>query len=391
MTSIPTLKQIYDDLISDYNAEFGININSFGKAWLRADAAVSAAKLKLQYLYLGFLQKNIWIDTADPVAQGGTLERFGVVYLGRLPYPATQGRYTVQITGTVGATILAQTTFKSDDSSLNPGFLYILDTAFVLPTTPATITLRALTAGTDSLLAVTNTLTSTSPIANVNSQGTVMSIVASPIEAETIEQYRRLAIQAARLSPQGGASADYVLWGSDANGVRKIYPYVQSGASCVIDVYVEAILADSVGPPFKGVPGSTILTDVAADIATDPVTGRGRKPLGVFLVNTLAIDPLDITIEIDSGGAITAAQQTTIKNALVAAIYDIRPFIPGSDNAAARNDTLSTFGIGNVIIQAIGGVVIADIDVTVATVPVTSYLFDLGEIPYIDPADINFV
>jgi len=389
MTTIPTLSGLYNQIITDLNAEFGITINPFGKAFLRALAAVKAAKLKLFYLALALLQKNIWVDTADTVAQGGTLERFGYVKLGRLPYAATQGQYNCTVTGTTGAVIPALTTFKSDDSSLHPSKLFILDVAYTMPSTTGTIVLRALEAGTGSNLSLTNTLTATAPIINVNQSALVTSIAVSAIDAETIEQYRAKAIEAYQLSPQGGSSADYRLWGSDATGVRQIYPYVFSGHSNEILVYVEAILSDSVGPPYQGVPTSTILTDVAADIEADPVTGKGRRPLGVLSVHTLPIIPKDIDITIDSGGVITSAQQITVTNALTAAIYDIRPFIAGADNAANRNDTISTFGIGNVIIQAIGGVIISSITLDVATVSVVSYNFDLGEIPYFN--SITFI
>lgn len=382
MATIPTLQELYNDFITNFETEFGISIADFGKSFLRADSGAEAAMLKLFYLSIGNLQKNIWIDTADPVSAGGTLERFGFTKLLRYPYPATQGKYVCSVVGTALAVIPALTTFKSNDSSLNPGFLYILDVAYTLTGSGDTITLRALTAGTTSLLAVSDTLTSTAPIINVNSVVTVASIFVDPIDAETIEQYRAVALQAYQLSPQGGAPADYVLWGMDAAGVRKIYPYV--GATDEIDIFVEAILSDSVGPPFKGVPTPTILTDVTNDIETDPVTGIQRRPMGTFVVNVAAIHPRDADITIDSGGTITADQQATIIAALTESIYQIRPFIAGVDNAANRNDTISVFGIGNVIIQSVGTVIIASIDLDVGGSPVSSFQFDIGNIPYLN-------
>jgi uncharacterized phage protein gp47/JayE len=381
MTTIPTLKQLYDGIITDLNMEFGININPFGKAWLRASAAVQAGKLKLLYLALGLLQKNIWVDTADPVSVGGTLERFGFTKLGRLPYPATQGQYNVTVTGTIAAVIPALTTFRSNDDSLNPGFLYILDTAHTMTTTSDTVTLRALTAGTSSLLEASNTLTSTSPIPNVSGTATVVGISVNPIQAETTEQYRAKAIQAYQLSPQGGSSSDYRLWGLDAAGTRQIYPYADSGAANEINIFVEALPADSTDG--FGTPTGTILTDVENDIEYDPVTGIGRRPLGVFAVNVQSIVLKSIDITIDSGGTITPTQETTITTALTESIYNIRPFIPGADNAATRNDRISTFGIGNIIIDAVGTVIISSIVLDVDGTPEINYLFDNGEIPYV--------
>src|SRR5690349_13978165 len=98
MISIPTTNQLYEDILADLEAEYGQSIPLFGKIFLRAFAGVQAAKLKLLYLSIANLQKNIFIDTADPEASGGTLERFGRIKLGRNPFPATAGQYEIQVT-----------------------------------------------------------------------------------------------------------------------------------------------------------------------------------------------------------------------------------------------------------------------------------------------------
>lgn len=390
MTSIPTLLALYNEIINDLQTEFGVIISNFGKAWLRGFASTQASKLKLFYLALGNVQKNTNPLTAEPNAVGGTLNDWGTVK-GLTIRPATQGVYTCSVSGTAAAIIPANTTFISDDSSLNPGLLYILDNDYTMPGATGSITLRALTGGTDALLALTNTLTSTTPIVNVNSSSTVTAIATSPTDAETTEQFRARVLLAYQLSPQGGAPADYRLWASDAAGVRTSYPYAATGVANEVDLYVEAIPIDGIGPPYKGVPTSTILTDVTNDVETDPDTGVGRRPLGVFAVNVQAIVPKDLTIQIDSGGTITADQQALIISALLEAVYEIRPFIGGIDNVATRNDIVSEFSIGNVIINTIGGVLISAIDLTVDATPTVSYQFDNGEIPYIDASDITFI
>lgn len=382
MNTIPTTIELYNGIITDLEAELGIPIPDEGKTMLRALAGVQAGKLKMFYLAIGELQKNIWVDLADPVAVGGTLERFGFTKLGRYPYPATDGVYTATVTGTLGATIPALTQFKSDDDSLNPGYLFILDNAHTLTGTTDSISIRALTAGLESLLAIADTLTATAPLLNVNQNIVITAITTNPVAAETIEQYRQKAIQAYQLTPQGGAPADYRLWGLDAQGTRQIYPYATSGSPNEVDIYVEALPADSV-PVNTGIPTGTILTDVYDDIIADPDTGVGRKPLAVFAVNVYPIDALDVDITIDSGGTITVPQQALIQAAVEEWAYNIRPFIAGIDNAALRNDTISTFGIGSVVIDTIGGAIISSITMDVDGTPETSYQFDNGQIPYI--------
>lgn len=384
MKTIPTFEQLYQDVIADIEAEFPVTIPEDGKNFLRALAVVQASKLKMFYLGLGQLQKNIFIDSADPVAMGGTLERFGFVKTGRYPYPATAGVYTVTVTGTNGATIPAGTTFKSDDDTDNPGKLFRLDTAHVMSGTSDTITLRALEAGTDALLSIGETLTATQPIPDINSSAEVLSVSATPQAAEDIEAYRRVGILSYRLEPQGGAASDYILWAADAQGVVRAYPAAKSGAANEVDLFIE-------GDPEvnKGIPTAGILSDVEDVIELDPDTTlplseRGRRPLGVFAVNVQAIVPLDVDITITGLVDSTAAKQATINSAIAELIADIRPYVAGADAPEDRNDTLTINKIITAIQNALPGQEFTSISMDVDGNTVTTYQFlvTTGEIPY---------
>lgn len=381
MTTIPTIRQLYEAIISDLETEFSVTIEPNGKTFFSALAAVQAATLYQFYLGAANVQKNIWVDTAEPASVGGTLERFGYTKLGRLPYPASEGVYTCTVTGTAGAVIPATTTFKSDDSSLNPGFLFILDTAFTFSGSSGSISLRALDAGRGSLLAVADTLTATSPLINASQQATVTAISTDPVNAETTEEYRQKAEQAYRLTPQGGAAVDYRLWGSEAAGVRQIYPYASQTEPNEIDVYVEAFPDDSIDG--HGTPSPTIITDVEDNIEADPDTGIGRRPIGTFLVNVVSIDPLPVDVAIDSGGAITPEQETLINAALEEFLYEIRPFVAGIDILSERNDTVSVYKIGGVVTATVSGVPISSITIDVGGTPESNYQFEFGQIPYL--------
>jgi len=100
-------------------------------------------------------------------------------------------------------------------------------------------------------------------------------------------------------------------------------------------------------------------------------------------VNTQSVVVKNVDITINSGGAITVPQQALITQALTDDVYNIRPFIAGIDAVADRKDVLSTYGVGSVIVATIGGVIISSISIDVDGSPVTSYMFDNGEIPYI--------
>ena len=386
MRNIPTLNELYTDIISDLESQYSATISLVGKVFLRALAMVQAGKLKLFYLAIGLLQKNIFVDTADSESIGGTLERFGRIKLGRNPYPARAGVYVLKVTGSIGAVIKASTTFKSDDSSLNPGFLFVIDNDYTLVATTDYITVRALTIGAESKLALLDTLTSTSPIALVNNPVTVYSITTEPLAAEDIEAYRLAIINSYRLEAQGGAATDYRLWSSDAQGVRFVYPYAKSGAVCEVDLYIEATVADSTDG--KGTPSAQLLLDVEAVVDRSPDTSldaneRGRRPLQV-IVHYLPVTIKTVDIVITGFTGITNDQKTLLLNAITDSVNLIRPFIDAADDLVNRNDTIDNNKIIGVITTQIPGAIFSSVTISVNGVVVSIYNFTLGNIPYLN-------
>lgn len=386
MTTIKTISQLYSEILADLTTAYGDSIPVFGKIFLRAVAMVQAGKLKLFYLALGLVQKNVFPDTADQEALGGTLERFGRVKLNRNPFAATAGQYSVEVTGTIGSTIVASTTFKSNDDSLSPGMLFVLDTTHVMVSTTDTITLRALNAGLGSKLSVSDGLTSTSPIAGVNSLVIVASEDIQPLAAEDIEDYRQSVLDAFRLEPQGGAASDYRLWANDAQGVYQTYPFARTGYANEINLYIEATTADSTDG--HGTPSGLLLAAVEAVVELDPDTTkpileRGRRPLGVFQVHYLPVSPKQVDIQITGFVGITAAIQTLISEAIAEALTTVRPFVAGADVLVDRNDIFSQNSVVSIILAARPGSVFGAIQLTVGGSVESSHQFVDGDTPYL--------
>lgn len=382
MTTIPTLQELYTDVLNDLQAEYGVSVPLLTKVFLRAVAAVQAAKLKLAYLALGKVQKNIWPDTAEPEATGGTLERFGRIKIGRNPSPPTVGVYTIEVTGDIGSTIPAQTTFKSDSDSLNPDKLFIIDSAFTLVTSPDEIVVRALEAGVDSRLNVADTLTATIPMDNVDRVATVTIETVQPIAGEDTEEYRTTVLEAFQLEAQGGAGSDYRLWAADVQGVRTVYPYA-AYAPNQVDIYVEANPADS--SDGFGTPTAQMLTDVYDAInfdpdETQPQEERGRRPLTVF-PNVYAISLKQVTITIDSYSGLDADKQALILSAIESLVSGIRPFVSSVDVLEDRNDTLSNNLIVSTILEAVPGSSFGSVTLRVDGVIYSAYIFENGNIP----------
>jgi len=386
MQAIPTYTEIYNSVISDLESQFGVNIPTFGKNFLRSIAIVQAAKLKLYYLAVANIQKNIFVDTAEPESIGGTLERFGRVKLNRNPFPATAGQYTLEVTGTVGAIIPAQTTFKSDDTAQSPGKLFILDNAFTLLTSTDEITVRSLETGIETKLAVGDTLTATAPIALVNQSAEVTAETIEPSAAETVEDYRKKALDAYRLEPQGGAATDYRLWSADAQGVKQTYPYAKSGSEYQINLYVEATVADSTDG--KGTPSALLLAAVEEVVEFDPDTTRpnserGRRPLQA-IVNFLPIVPREVSIVINGLVGRTTEIETLISNALKEEINKVRPFVSACDVLSEKNNILDNNKIVATIFNTRPGSIFGAINLTVDGTTYTSYTFINGFIPHVN-------
>lgn len=379
MTTIPTLQQLYSNVLADLESEFNVTIPVIGKSFLRGLAAVQAAKLWLSYKALGNVQKNTFADTADSESLGGTLERWGRVKLGRNPFPATSGQYTIQVSGTIGAVIPAQRTFKSDDSSLNPNKLYTLDADFILDGINL-IVVRALESGIDSKLSISDTMSLTAPISLVDQVATVTEETIQPQAPEDLEEYREKILESFRLEAQGGAGADYRLWSGEVQGVNQSYPYAVSGFYGEVNLYIEATLADSFDG--FGTPTQLLLDAVQDNIEVPTVDLPARKPLGTK-VNYLAVTPLEITINISSFVGSTPTIESTIENAIIAALELIRPFVDSIDVLSEKNDIFDVNNIISIILAAQPGSVFGAVTLTVDGNVVSTFTFLNGNIPYL--------
>lgn len=369
----PTLQELFDNIMNAFEDRFGIILRGF-KSTFRAIAIIFSGQLKQAYLTAAKVQKNVFPDLADPEIQGGTLERFGRARLGRDRFPASQGEYILDVTGEVGGTIQEGQTYKS-----NNGYIYRNQSTYVITGTSDTITVTALTAGTVATLEVGEILSATSPILNVNSEATVNQESVSPIDEETIEDYRDVILQSFRIEAQGGSSADFRLWSLDAQGVRTSYPFTPLPGD--VDLYVESTDND-------GVPTQTILDAVQAVVEQDPDTTkppeqRGRIPITVFTIQYLPVTLIDVDIELTGFTGNVGDFQTRIEGIVNTYLYDVRPYVAGVD--LADNSTLFATRLSGVISNEIGlEANFEDLILTVDGNIVDSFQFLEGNIPLLD-------
>lgn len=385
MRPIPTIQQLNSNISADFKNKLNLTGDTL-KRVLNAIALVLSGEFHLAYLYLRDVQDNIFPDTATTLENGGTLERQGMIYLNRPMFPDSVGSFRVQVTAGAGAVLRQNLTFKSNENSLNPGQVYILDAEYICSGSDDQISIRSLGAGATYNLAANDNLTITEPIIGVDKTITVVYVETQPRAGETIEAYRQAILNAIQLEPQGGSRADYRQWATDAQGVRLVYPYVADITTGIVDIYVEAVLADSVAN--DGIPTQAILDDVEEVInfdpdVTKPTYERGRKPAQAFL-NVQAITRVPVDVTIQGLNVDTPEIRTSVELNIENMLYGVRPFISGADLLRNKNDILYYGKMQSIITESLTNGNFFDVlELSVDGNVVTSYEFNLGNVPYL--------
>lgn len=388
---LPTTIEIYESIEKDLRSKLNLSEDGLRKV-VKATVGVLAAQFKLGYLYLGDIRNNIFPDTADTAENGGELERIGRIFLNRNPNPATAAVFNVSLTGEVGSVIRSGLTFKSNDDSKNPGQIFITDAEYILTGVNDVIEIRSLSGGVINDLDIGNNLTITEPVIGVDQTVEVTEIVEVPKESENIEDYRQAIMNAIQLEPQGGAKTDYRLWASDAQGVRKVYPYVKDGEAGTVQIFVEATAVDSTDG--YGTPSQSILDEVAEVIGfspdeTKPINERGRRPIQAN-IEVLSINLIPVDVDITGLETDTASIRSTIESNLQIYLMDVRPFIAGADLARNKNDVLYAARLQSVVTDVLDSAnFFTDFIMKVSGNASTSVLFSGADIPYL--RDVNYL
>jgi uncharacterized phage protein gp47/JayE len=384
--NIPTLEELEDQILNLYATEFGISVAELGDTFV-VQSKVDAALLYQFYLTLGQVELNVFPDLSDE----DTLLRYGQGLLGRLPAPAVAGVYEIEVTGNIGATITSGTTFKSNDDSNSPGYLFVVDLDFTLASTTDTLQVRSLTAGLEAKLNIGNKLTATQPLLNVDDEAEVLTIIENAAEGELIDSYREDTLTALRLEPQGGSPSDYRLWALDVPEVRTVYPYLKLNSILSVDIYVEATPENS--ETIIGVPSQSILDAVyKKPSGTDPETGaivyneaedRGRRPLGVTNISSLPVAPISVDLEFTD--LTNLAAKDSIQEAVENYLYTVRPFVAGAESILNKNDVLTVGQLISIVVTVLDdlGGTFSDLNMRVDSNIINTYTFNFGNYPFL--------
>lgn len=385
MRNIPTIIELNESLESDLRSKLNLSDDDLKKV-LSAFTAVFSAQLKLLHLYLADIQNNIFPDTADLLENGGTLERLGLIYLGRNPNPATVGVFELSVTGVVGSIMRSGLTFKSNDDAKNAGKVYILESEYTLVNGVNIIEVRALGNGSEFDLTVGDELTITEPVIGLDQTVTVSTVLIQPTASESVDNYRKAVLESIQLEPQGGARTDYRIWAKDALGVREVYPYLRENNAGIIDVFVEATEVDSTD--LKGTPSAALLNAVLEVIELDPdetkpLNERGRRPIQAIVeTSPIVLIPVDVTILSISENS--ASITSSIKSNLDTFLKTVRPYISGADLARNKNDVLYSARLQSVVTDVLDASnFFTSFEMRVNGVLLNSFQFGGANIPYL--------
>ncbi|MCH9712743.1 MAG: baseplate J/gp47 family protein [Proteobacteria bacterium] len=393
----PTTKDISDNIIAQLEASFNQTIPLLPKSFNRVLSKVLGGLFVILYKYGGSIFLNVFVQTAsfkDTTILGITVNP--LTFWGRLigvgdPVAATSAEFDIIVTVTnqVGSLPSNTQLINSDN-----GVTYITVGAVLLNADFVTAHVIAASdqAGGDGSgalgnLSIGDSVSFANPIPNVFRTATVSTLTVTGANAESADAYRQRVIDRFQKRPQGGAYADYEIWGEETAGIINIYPYT-SDCPGQIDVYVEAT-PESSGDP-DGIPTTAQLNAVLDSIELDQSGLASRRPAG-SLVNAFAITrvPFDVVITgltVDN----LATVQANITAALTEYFLERDPYIEGL-SILPRLDRVSSSAVGGVIddvVSAAGGV-FTSIEVSKFAIPFDIYTLDIGEKAKLNTATYN--
>ena len=383
----PTTIEISDNIIAQLEASLNQSIPLLPKSFLRVLAKALAGVFVLLYKYGGFMFLQMFVRTAsanDTIVNGlavNPLTEWGRLIGVGDPVSATNAELLIDIT------VETQTGVLPSGAQLvntDNGVTYITIGAIALsaPIVQATVRAASDQAGGGGSGALGNLdagaiLSFANPLANVSRNAVVVTQTVTGANAESTEAYRQRVIDRFQKRPQGGAYADYEIWGEEVAGIINVYPYT-SDCPGQVDVYAEATVESSGDP--DGIPTPAQLQAVLNSIELDQNGLASRRPANA-LANSFPITRTGLDVRVTGLIVDNLAQvQATITTAIEEYFLDREPFIEGL-SVLPRRDRITRSAVGGVvddIVSASGGI-FSSVIVTQSEVDIEIYGLGIGE------------
>lgn len=382
----PTTTDVAANIVAQLEGAIAQTVPLLPKAFVRVLAKALAGVFVLLYKYAGWQLQQMFVahaSASDTVINGTIVNP--LTELGRLfgvgdPIAATRAEHTITVT------VKVQTGSLPAQSQLlcaNTGVVYTTTAAVALNAATVQVTIRAASdqgggggVGSIGNLEAGDVVSFANPLANVATAATVVARTVDGADAETVDAYRARTLRRVQQKPQGGAYADYRVWGEELAGVVNVYPY--TGDPGEMDVYVEATPASSGSA--DGIPTAPQLAAVAALIEADSSGLASRRPANAA-VNVLAITrtAVDVTVTGLVADDETAAE-TLIEDALTEYLLTREPFIVGL-SSLPRLDRITRAAVSGIVDDAassVGGS-ITTVTLTISAAPINAVTLSAGQ------------
>lgn len=360
--SRPSLDQLIDRVKSDIKSTVGI-VNILRRSFFSAISRAMGGLAHLLYGYLDYISLQVFPDTAD----AENLENWCRIWKIERK-ESTYANFNILVTGAPGATVIPGTIYQRSD-----GLRYTVDSEILIGAGGSSVgALTAVMPGSTYNNLAGDIISLLSPVANIDSDAVVDSIVIEAEDTESDELLRSRLLTRLRLPPLGGSANDYIQWALEVPGVTRAWVLpLYTGPGTVSVSFVD----DSQDPI---IPGAAKVQEVQEYIdLLKPVTAlfTAFAPTAAPMTMTISIQPN--TLEVHDN-VISELQDMIKRDATLAGSYKA----PGVSNDGSIllskiNQAISiAVGVDDFNIDLINGNVPANV------VPNNGELVTLGDITW---------
>jgi uncharacterized phage protein gp47/JayE len=368
MITIPSIEEIREQFIADYEAELNQMIPSVPKSFVYVWASAWAGLLYLLYVFGFWIYRQISTVLAD----FEELKNKGLQY-DLSPNGAQAAEFSITVPGEELTIVPVGTLWQEG------GIVFITKTESTVESGDAVVALQALDefAGASGNRIIGTEISIVNPIDGLDNSGPVTSIEALGQDEEGLEEFRARVLTRIRTPPQGGAVPDWLLWTFETPSVNVVKAIAIRSAPGEIEVY--PLVGTGVD---DRLPDSTQL-DAITDYISDPV----RRPLNCETATAQLFSETTFNVEYSSINPDVESIKTSIINNTIQ--YFLDRFPRQYANQVNPKDTISLSDLYTIASQA--GASTINISVTILYGPSFTDAYQLDSDEIARPGVIEFV
>jgi len=355
-----SIEEIRSLIISGLQQEFNDRLRILPKSFVKILATVFAGVFIVLYKQIGWLFLQIFPDTA----YWGEINVLGVRVRPLVKWGVLIGvgepRRGTQWKGVIKVNVVRINTFLNSGTQLKSditGKIYLTSETKTLENDTELVPVICAESGSVGNIEAGEILNFVNPLGNVSREAIIDSVYKDAIDDETEMDYRFRVVSRWRKQPQGGALADYRIWGMEAPGVLNIYPYKDVNSPSGVFVFVSGL--PSIYP--NRIPSSALLIQVGKSCTYNPETGKAtRKPLTAIIdpvgdetfLNVKAVSVTTFDVFIEGLQGIPALDFSLIvKTAIEEYFLKREPYNRGLSDDNNRTDRVTRNNVSSVIDQ----------------------------------------